>query len=95
MIKTMTYYEEIKRGFETGARLRGFAHKNRKLPKSLYTQLPRRFCMEKTNDLPGILTKSRERRVTKVFADRQPDFWHLPDDLTPVKASFDHRTTVH
>lgn len=86
-VKKIAYY-----GFETGARLKGFGHKECKPPKSLYTQLPKRFCMEKSNDLPDLLANCGERQVRKILKDHTPEFWHLPEDLS---LSTPNPTTIH
>ena len=67
----------------------------RKPPRSLYMQLSKRFCMEKTSELPDLLANCRERQVKKILKDHKPEFWLLPDDINPVKAPFDHNETVH
>ncbi len=49
--------------FETGALLKNI--KRRQLPRSLYTDLPRKFCFSQTNEVPQLLqqTKSAMRRI--------------------------------
>ncbi|MGH1434461.1 MAG: hypothetical protein ACRBG0_08385 [Lewinella sp.] len=49
--------------------------KNCKPPKSLYTQLPKRFCFEKTADIPSFLEK-RVKKLSPKLGDK-PAFWLL------------------
>ncbi|WP_020536929.1 hypothetical protein [Lewinella cohaerens] len=49
--------------------------KNCKPPKSLYTQLPKRFCFEKTTTHPSFLGKRLQRLAPKLGG--QPSFWLL------------------
>jgi len=58
--------------FETGNALKGIDHRHP--PRSLYTNLPRRFCFEQTHEVPVMLQKSRAvKRKLKKF--RNPS-WH-------------------
>jgi hypothetical protein len=49
--------------YETGALLKNIGH--RKPPRSLYTDLPKKFCFQETHEVPKILlqTKSAMRRL--------------------------------
>jgi hypothetical protein len=49
--------------------------KNCKPPKSLYTQLPKRFCFEKTDVSPSFLER-RLKQLAPKLSD-QPSFWLL------------------
>ena len=49
--------------FESGNRLKHIS--GRRPPRSLYTELPRRFCFEETADMPRLLACTRHRRLRK------------------------------
>lgn len=60
--------------FDTGCVLKGL--KDDKPPRSLYTELPRKFCFEKTRQGPKIiLTNRKSRRALKKVSE--PQWFHL------------------
>lgn len=60
--------------FETGCRVKGLRYSHP--PRSLYTQLPRRFCFERVDQAPQFLASDgRYRRVIKKIA--QPEWYRL------------------
>ena len=64
------YYHE----FETSIVLKGIEHC--KPPRSLYTKLPRRFCLEQTQHVPGFIQQDKTaRRVLKRI--KNPLFFKL------------------
>lgn len=67
----MYFYEH-----ETGNRLKGLDGCALP-PKSLYTQLPKSFCMEKREGLPGFLASEPCRSLQKIVKRQDPVFWRL------------------
>jgi len=64
-IKTIYYHTE-----DTGHQLKNIRHT--KPPRSLYSQLPKRFCFSRTREAPGFLFSDRHfRRVYKKLPDPQ------------------------
>ncbi len=64
---------------ETGNALKGIRY--RKPPRSLYEELPRKFCMERRALAPTFLTNDRfTRRVLKTI--KRPSFYVLNQDTT-------------
>lgn len=73
---------EIERIFlydhQTGNRYKGFdvRHTSDCPPRSLYTDLPRRFCFRRTHNGPQVLRDARiSRKVRKVFTDPETRWW--------------------
>lgn len=60
--------------FETGNVLKGINYGHP--PRSLYTDLPRRFCFEQTHEMPVMLQKSRAA-IRKLKKYRNPGWHHL------------------
>lgn len=58
-----------------GARLKRIRHVLP--PRSLYTDLPRRFCFEETNDAPRFLMRDRGKAVRNLRRSGRPVFWRL------------------
>ncbi|HSF95732.1 MAG TPA: hypothetical protein VLA52_11965 [Thermohalobaculum sp.] len=48
-----------------------------KPPRSLYTDLPSRFCFEPTNDAPAFLMRDRGKAVRNLRRSGRPVFWRL------------------
>ena len=60
--------------FETGSLLKGM--RNSHPPRSLYTDLPRRFCFELTDEAPRMFGKSAAAK-RKLRKARDPRWYHL------------------
>lgn len=60
--------------FETGNALKGIS--DRYPPRSLYADLPRKFCFEQTEEMPGMLRNRRavKRKLRRV---REPPWYRL------------------
>lgn len=60
----------------TGNRYKGFRSSNFCPPRSLYTDLPKRFCFRHTHNGPQLLRDAHiNRRVRKVFTDPETRWW--------------------
>ncbi len=59
----------------TGAKLKRIT--DRQPPRSIYTDLPRRFCFQPTDRAPDLLYRSRSQAVRRLRRKRQPVFWEL------------------
>ena len=60
---------------EAGAKLKRIH--DRHPPRSLYTDLPRRFCFEATNWAPQILYRARSQAVHRLRRAPRPVFWRM------------------
>ncbi|MGE0233279.1 MAG: hypothetical protein AB7O39_04515 [Flavobacteriaceae bacterium] len=69
-IRTIWYHDE-----ETGAKLKNIAY--RKPPRSLYTDLPRRFCFAKTSEVPSFLVPAEDKRINRWINEGNATFWRL------------------
>ena len=66
----------------TGAKLKRI--RDRQPPRSLYTDLPRRFCFAATDRAPQLLYDARSQAVHRLRRAPRPVFWRL--DLTAEAA---------
>lgn len=72
-IDAIYYYD-----FETGNRIKGFA-RDFCPPRSLYQDLPKKFCFERTPGLPEFLQGWRQRRrMARQLKTHEPVFWRYP-----------------
>ena len=78
-IRRIFYYD-----FETGNRCKGIGPNGSKPPRSLYTELPRRFGFERTETVPAFLASEFSGRLWARFRDRPPVFWRLPPAPDPA-----------
>ncbi|MCI5045392.1 MAG: hypothetical protein MRY72_11900, partial [Aquisalinus sp.] len=62
--------------FETGNHLKGLTRDYRKPPVSLYEELPRKFCFQRTNRAPTFLKKSGTRKQRRWLESGKGTFWH-------------------
>lgn len=56
-----------------GYKLKGIT--GSKPPRSLYTQLPKRFCFTKTGQTPGFLLKKNRRKISNLIKTNNPQFY--------------------
>lgn len=64
--------------FETGCALKNLLRKKwSKPPRSLYTDLPRRFCFELTDEPPEFLLPAQPRWLRKKLERREGRFWRM------------------
>lgn len=71
--------------FETGCALKNLTRKKwRKPPRSLYTDLPKRFCFELTDEPPAFILPAQPRWLRKKLERREGRFWRMdaPHSLT-------------
>lgn len=61
--------------FDTGARLKKITCT--KPPRSLYTDLPKRFCFERVNAAPALLSEKATRPLKRSLQQGNAHFWHL------------------
>ena len=69
-LKRIFYYT-----FDTGNELKRLACD--KPPRSLYTDLPRRFCFRRTHNGPLFLRDGSDRVVRKIVAERRTTWFRL------------------
>lgn len=62
--------------FETGNRLKNLWRHHRVPPRSIYEELPRKFCFEKSSEVPQFLA-ARTRGLEKKHKDFRARFWQL------------------
>lgn len=62
----------------TGAKLKHI--RDRLPPRSLYTDLPRRFCFRPTDRAPQLLYEARSQAVHRLRRSTRPVFWRLDLD---------------
>ncbi len=77
-IRRIYYYD-----FETGNRCKGIGRRGAKPPRSLYTDLPRRFGFERGESIPAFASSEFSGRLWEVFKDQPPVFWQLPPAPDP------------
>lgn len=63
--------------YGTGNLLKGLEGQGRVPPKSLYTSLPKSFCMDRQEGLPGFLEHSGERALRRMTKGNEPVFWRM------------------
>jgi len=71
--------------FETGCALKNLLRKKwRKPPRSLYTDLPKRFCFALTDEPPAFILPAQPRWLRKKLERREGRFWRMdaPHSLT-------------
>lgn len=51
--------------FDSGNRIKGITY--RKPPRSLYSSLPKRFCFQETEEIPGFLMESADKSLQREF----------------------------
>ncbi len=61
--------------FDFGCRLKRIS--GSKPPRSLYTNLPDRFCFKKTNQGPTFLMQKNNRKMTDLIKNKDPQFYSL------------------
>ncbi len=61
--------------FDTGCEIKKIT--GRKPPRSLYGDLPRRFCFEPTDEPPEFILATQPRRLRKKLERREGRFWRL------------------
>lgn len=69
--------------FDTGCELKKLTV-GRKPPRSLYTDLPKRFCFERTDEPPEFILPVQTKRMRLKLERRQGRFWRL--DAQPLAA---------
>jgi len=65
--------------FETGCRFKGLNDHYDRPPRSLYTNLPKRFGMERVQTVPTFLANRKDRYLKKVCQKKPAIFWRLSD----------------
>ena len=60
---------------DTGARLKKIGWS--KPPRSLYTSLPRRFCLERTSQAPDFIVPTAPKKLGCRMKRGQESFWHM------------------
>ncbi|WP_306251670.1 hypothetical protein [Parvularcula sp. IMCC14364] len=63
--------------FETGNHLKGLARDYSKPPMSLYKELPRKFCFQRTNRAPSFLESCGTRKRRQWLKNGNGTFWYL------------------
>ncbi len=61
--------------YETGAWLKNIGWA--KPPRSLYTDLPKRFCFERTTAAPAFIAETAPRPLKKRLKSGKEHFWHM------------------
>jgi hypothetical protein len=69
-IKTIFYHT-----FDSGCRLKGI--EDTLPPRSLYTVLPKKFCFEETDRLPGFLALENNKRMRRIKRENKLRFFLL------------------
>lgn len=65
--------------FDTGCRFKDMGRDYCRPPRSLYTSLPKRYGMERVEEVPAFLLKKRDRHLRKAMRAAPAVFWKLPD----------------
>ncbi len=63
--------------FEGGNKLKRLEKDYRQPPRSLYGELPRKFCFEKTNTPPKFLVANVNKQMRRWLKSGDAQFWHL------------------
>ncbi len=72
---TETYFYD----FDTGCRFKGLLDDDWQPPRSLYSNLPKRYGMERVAEVPPFLMKKRSRHLRKIISQSPAFFWKLSD----------------
>lgn len=67
--------------WQGGLRLKGLVEDYTHPPRSIYTDLPRRFCFERTTDWPSFIGPGRGTRIHRMTRADPVEFWRL--ELNP------------
>lgn len=65
--------------FDTGCRFKDMRERDWQPPRSLYTSLPKRYGMERVEEVPAFLFKKRDRHLRKAIKAAPARFWKLSD----------------
>lgn len=72
--------------FDTGCEIKKLGGKLRRPPRSLYTDLPKRFCFELTDEPPAFILPAQPRWLRRKLERREGRFWRM-DGCHPMAAA--------